>query len=809
MQFSPKINNINHDVFLSKQHETHTLNMLEQLSVANNLIFKLLPLFLCINHPKLPGYLINYRLGKIDQYDDNAEVQDLVKQLFNVENYQLLPEISIDGIYTIGSVGSIGQSKKSDWDIWVCLPESLTEDQKLQLTQKCQGIEHWAQQIGAELHLFLVTQNQFKHGTQNQLDNESSGSAQHWLLLDEFYRSAIAIAGKPILWRALSPVPIETDNYIDFGDIPAPPAQEYFGAMLWQLYKGIDSPEKSLLKALLLESYFRDFPNSVLLSQQWKSNASAQFIDHYTLLLNRISAHLTKLGDPERLELVRECFYLKCTPNLSYLGQNSSPNYQQLQFQELVKQWQFSPSKIRHLDCAARWSPVAAQNHHQRLVAALLKSYHLLKEMAQRHHVNEALNRQEMAILSRKLYCAYQSSATKITRLPTNALSIHTKTSLYFRRALSPQNEKTWLLLDQPPVFGKDCTIAQDKNLIKLLGWAAINNYCASNSKIQLPGDISQWAPKMERTLALLSSVFGQTTKATKNALVQASQVDQIVLVLNMREDATTKFNGQALMMNWIKSNIFSIGSDKYSLVSSIDLVYRNSWQEHHCIEFTGDRSILECISFLFSLISSASSAPKIKIECVGKHQRVLLSDKVLFLFKECLTIRKKSTKKGIKVKSLVVAGKLYGLFFHPERVEYQAINSALDLYKKLNDNSLTLIPNNQGLNQQQNPSKLAQIITEHASSGYVQFFLEQLDDGIGVYVLDENNHLSNYHQDDQNEIELIKSIYRFYTFTKDQQNISQEKLDISFNLPQFSRITYTGNFINIEPFDQHSEDLF
>ena len=208
-------------------------------------------------------------------------------------------------------------------------------------------------------------------------------------------------------------------------------------------------------------------------------------------------------------------------------------------------------------------------------------------------------------------------------------------------------------------------------------------------------------------------------------------------------------------------------------------------------------------------MISSASSAPKIKIECVGKHQRVLLSDKVLFLFKECLTIRKKSTKKGIKVKSLVVAGKLYGLFFHPERVEYQAINSALDLYKKLNDNSLTLIPNNQGLNQQQNPSKLAQIITEHASSGYVQFFLEQLDDGIGVYVLDENNHLSNYHQDDQNEIELIKSIYRFYTFTKDQQNISQEKLDISFNLPQFSRITYTGNFINIEPFDQHSEDLF
>ena len=89
----------------------------------------------------------------------------------------------------------------------------------------------------------------------------------------------------------------------------------------------------------------------------------------------------------------------------------------------------------------------------------------------------------------------------------------------------------------------------------------------------------------MARGLSLITHYFGTPTRATKNALVQASQIDQVVILLNMRDDATVRFNGQALMMNWIKSNIFSIGSDKYSLVSSIDVVYRNSWQEY----FPGD----------------------------------------------------------------------------------------------------------------------------------------------------------------------------------------------------------------------------
>jgi len=808
MILSPGHNNVqtpaSNFCFLAGPQAQHCAKITAGLSPAGRLVLELLPFLLSVNHPKLPGHVFDYSLGKVTSYQTSEHSLVTIKQLFGTADWSLLSTESIDGLYTIGSIGSVGQSRHSDWDIWVCFPHALPANEQQHLTDKCRSIEQWAAQIGAELHLFVVTQDQFLHGSQSSLDQESSGSAQHWLLLDEFYRSALTLAGKPIAWQQPK-TPKANENVVDFGEMPTPPAKEYFGAMLWQLYKGIDSPEKSLLKAILLESYFSDFPDTQLLSQQWKHLLlQHNFVDHYILLLQRISQHLTQLNDDSRLTLVRECFYLKCAPGLSYLNQDMVLTYQQQQLQKLVTQWQFSSEKIAHLDRAGRWSPVAVQQHHHRLVTALLASHQRLKVMAQHHQIDEALYPQEMAILSRRLYSAYQSSATKINQLPSKARLTQTDSALYIRRAVSTQQEPIWLLLNQAPVFGKDYQIHQDKILIKLLSWAAINNYCGVSTQVKLPADINHWSPKLRQALLTIHHHFSSGTKATKNALVQAAQIEQVVIIINMREDSSRFFHGQPLIMNWLKSNVFSIGHKKYSLISSIDIVYRNSWQEHHAVEFNGDQCILEFLSYFLSLISSSSQAPSISSVCVGDSQQQLLSDKVLFLLKECLTIRKQSTKTGIKVKAMVVAGKLYGLFFHPDKVEFQEISHALELYRKLSDNPLTQIPSHRRAD-----SKIKQIITEYASTGYVQFFLEQQAQGIEVYVLDEQNNLSSYMQDDLNESELIKSIYRFYTFTKDTQNLTQEKLEISFNLPQFSRIKRSNSLIIIEPFDRHNDEGF
>lgn len=791
--------------FASYGRTEHANKILAQLSVSNSQVGHLLPLLLHYNDPVLPGYIAGLTIQGISNYSAAPIALTLAKQFFNFAPppSQLRPNHSphIDGLYTIGSLGSLGQSANSDWDVWVCLTEEKIEQPDTSFTKKCRAIEKWAAQLGVELHLFLVNENQFRQGVKSSINKESSGSAQHWLLLDEFYRSSITLAGKPIQWHQSSINP--TVASLDLGEPPGVPAQEYFGAMMWQLYKGIDSPEKSLLKALLLESYFSDFPNTILLSQEWKEQLNGEhFVDHYTLLLNRITTYLLKLGDDVRLNLARECFYLKCAPGLSYLAPNATLSYQQNQLKKLTEHWQFSAEKIAHLDRQSRWRPIDRQQHHQALVLALLKSYQLMKEMAQHHQVDEALYPQELAVLSRKLYSAYQDSATKINRLASQHNSKQTNKYFYLRRGIDEHGKRVWLLLNQAPVFNKDCTIYRDSEIIKLLGWVCINQLISSDTQVRLPADID--AKKINQAMALVNRCFSKQRPATKSSLIQANQIEQVLVLINMQGDATIEFNGQTQIMDWYVSNIFSIGREKHSLVSSIELIYRNSWDEHHAVSFSGDTAILAMLCHLFTLIKPSDKAPQFDIISLSEKHQSLLRDNVLFTINECLSIIKKSSKHGIQVKSMIVAGKLYGLFFQQEQVEYKEISSALELYQKLSTSALTQLPNSQPTT-----SKIKRIIYEHGSIGYVQFFLERKKQGIKVYILDEHNNLSSYWQNELDEQQLVKEIYRFYTFTKEQQNVNLERLNISFNLPQFNKIRLQSGVILIEPLDQQADELF
>lgn len=144
------------------------------------------------------------------------------------------------------------------------------------MQRKCSLLESWAASLGVEVSFFLIDENRFRHNESGSLGGEDCGSTQHILLLDEFYRTAVRLAGKRILWNM---VPCdEEENYddyvmslysqgvltpnewLDLGGLSSLSAEEYFGASLWQLYKSIDSPYKAVLKTLLLEAYSWNTP---------------------------------------------------------------------------------------------------------------------------------------------------------------------------------------------------------------------------------------------------------------------------------------------------------------------------------------------------------------------------------------------------------------------------------------------------------------------------------------------------------------------------------------------------------------------
>src|SRR5699024_11029630 len=95
-------------------------------------------------------------------------------------------------------------------DIWLCVDKTLSKAKRQLLREKCHLIEIWAASYHVDLCFFIVDEDRFQDQHWDKLEGENCGSSQHILLLEEFYRTATTLAGKPLLWYI-----IRTDNDAD------------------------------------------------------------------------------------------------------------------------------------------------------------------------------------------------------------------------------------------------------------------------------------------------------------------------------------------------------------------------------------------------------------------------------------------------------------------------------------------------------------------------------------------------------------------------------------------------------------------
>lgn len=244
--------------------------------------------------------------------------------------------LSIEAVYTIGSLGSIAQTASSDMDVWVCYERpGIGPAAEARLRRKLEALEQWAQiEFGAEVHFFPMGLDDVRANNFGFSDKESAGTAQALLLKEEFYRTALRLAGKELLWWLLPPgadqgthedfarfaresTLLGPGRVVDLGRLaPVPPA-EFFGASLWQIVKGLHSPYKSVMKLGLLEKYAgQDGPPEYLLCDQIKDCvvrrlSEAWQVDPYTVLFRSLREYYTTIGEQDALSLLTEAFGLK------------------------------------------------------------------------------------------------------------------------------------------------------------------------------------------------------------------------------------------------------------------------------------------------------------------------------------------------------------------------------------------------------------------------------------------------------------------------------------------------------------------
>lgn len=348
----------------------------EGLAPRQQTLLSLLALLFHVNHPLLPGYVSDCTPAGVSGYTPDAATLAAARQLvqdFSCSVASVCPSQPIHGLFLMGSLGTLAQTAQSDMDVWICLAPDLSDAAVSALRKKCRRLEAWATSQGSEAHLFLIDA---------QLRNDEGSEPRQRLLLDEFYRTAIWLAGRTPMWWWV-PVQEEAryaeftrglldagliggDETIDLGHLAHIAPGEFVGAGLWQLFKGIESPHKSLLKLLLIEVY----ANQLDLDE----------LDPYVVVYRRIERYLEGRGEAQRLELVRRSLYLKVDHALS--NGEAGTQWQRRLLKRLTREWGWDEQHLALLDHRSQWQAQQVSHERRALARELSASYRSLRQFA-------------------------------------------------------------------------------------------------------------------------------------------------------------------------------------------------------------------------------------------------------------------------------------------------------------------------------------------------------------------------------------------------------------------------------------------
>ncbi len=167
-----------------------------------DIILFLVPWLLSVNHPACPGYIRGLKtplqVANIHREQAVLRKETTYRRLFSIrEEGSLLkfsPQAStIQGIYTIGSSGTIAQTEHSDCDIWVCIDKGHFDTLTLQqLSQKINLLKNWLDtQMKLPTYFFISDIEDIRNCQFGQVDEESCGTTQRNILKEEFYRTMI------------------------------------------------------------------------------------------------------------------------------------------------------------------------------------------------------------------------------------------------------------------------------------------------------------------------------------------------------------------------------------------------------------------------------------------------------------------------------------------------------------------------------------------------------------------------------------------------------------------------------------------
>ncbi len=742
------------------------------LRPAQQDVIDILPLLFHVNHPDMPGYVSDETPSGIANYLKEGPAIMAAQRLFKGFQYRrsIYRSYDIQALFLIGSSGTIAQSNKSDFDVWLCHSSDLTDHQLEELREKGEAIEKWADSYNMEVHFFLMDAERFRSGEVLDLSSESSGTAQHDLLLDEFYRTALWLAGCYPVWWLVPPAEeknydqyvanllkkrfVEPHDVIDFGGLGNMPAEEFFGAAVWQIYKGVDSPYKSLLKIIVMEIYANEYPDINFLSLMFKQAIYEEFdeeydlneVDPYIMLINKLTDYLSQKDDPAKLELVRRCLYFKINMPLSKMRYIRGANWQQDLLMQMTRDWGWKLEYLRDLDSRNTWKIDTISEERKVLVKELTQSYFELSEFA-RANKGLMISQQDLNVLGRKLYAAFERKTGKLDIIARGfTADLHESLVGLVQRKLS-DNRESWFMFrgnglhsdrsDNPP-------LKRASSALELLCWGYFNKLINKRSSFAIKSQNSELSDReISSIIATLERNFpgGSIPHADIEDFIEKPKLLSVLLFVNVGKGNPEKMERMGHLIT-DRDDALSFSSLAENLVRSIDVVFVTSWQEALVFHYEGDDGFLECLAqyLQWSPLAEDNPPPPPKVYSFSSSYNDKVAGRVKDLFNATTQAFYGDPNSKEHLRYLFAIRNGFGMLFEDDGVvRNQLFDSSLALYSELGaprpHYSRVII-------DASNQHPLLKLIYEYGKQDVIQFYFCSRGKQLEIYVLDEKGSL-------------------------------------------------------------------
>ncbi len=746
----------------------------ECLNTRQRVFIRLLPLLFHINHPMLPGYLSNTTPCGVCDYSPGKRCIQSARKLAKSFSYQRRAQrrYSIHALYLMGSTGTIAYSKSSDFDVWICHRPGLSEQDIAALQEKADGIKCWAESLGLEVHFFLMDDASFRDSEYQQLSNENAGSSQHHLLLDEFYRTGLLVAGRYPVWWLVPPAYeghydeyvdklivnrfIKADDIVDFGALSHLPTEEFFGATLWQLYKAVDSPYKSIIKILLMEAYANQYPDIEILAMRFKKaihsgHVQLDRLDPYVMMCNTVEEYLFSRRELERLDLVRRCFYVKVNEAMSKPARGRKPSWRRQAIRELVETWGWSRNKIASLDQRRRWKIKRVLEERRILVDELTLSYRALSKFGREHNNEHAINSDDLNLLGRKLYVAFERKAGKVEMINPGVSKDLSEERLSLHH-IDKRVQRGWAIY-RGNVLERDTDkhtpLKRTASLLELLVWCHFNGLINRNPTsigIQPPdSSLRQW--ELRCVLDCLQQMFpgGDIPESDMQSLAEQATVRQAGLFINLARDPMSKLTRNGMQLVSGRIDPLSYGGQWENLAVDFQTIAVTSWGEVLTYRYTGCTALLDCLCdyFAWSPVDSGTVPPPLPCFSFSSSRGAIIARRLEQLFNEVREYFYYNYWRIHARYALRIGQGYYVLKCEHNIPRYQELDSQTALLNHLGQPQTSFSPIRMDKRTMEN-SPLA-VVLERNREGVVQLFYQRSGGRAQVYILDERGSL--FHQ--------------------------------------------------------------